>query len=218
MGKGPRFILIIGDSLSAKRGDGIPWDRRWPQIFSEKCGAEFVVSNKSRRAATSKTLRNQELDGVDLAIIQLGIVDCVPRYFTKLESSLIARIPRRLRSKVINYFKLRRSQDRIRAYVSLDEYRRNFEFFLDRVGFAVIVKILEPGKKFARINSGAVESVSEYNSVIDSVAKKYDGVKVVSVPLELIDALTLDDGYHLNEEGHVYVAQLLVGALDFNSL
>jgi len=146
MGKGPRFILIVGDSLSAKRGDGIPWDRRWPQIFSEKCGADFVVSNKSRRAATSKALRNQELGGVDLVIIQLGIVDCVPRYFAKLESSLIARVSRGLRFKVIDYFKLRRAQDRIRAYVSSDECRRNFELFLGRVGCAVVVKILEPGK------------------------------------------------------------------------
>lgn len=40
----------------------------------------------------------------------------------------------------------------------------------------------------------------------------------MSVPLELIDALTLEDGYPLNEEGHVYMAQLLVDALNFNSL
>lgn len=208
-------ILIAGDSLAAHRPDGIPIQHRWPQLLAEYSKPSTNIVNKSRGSSTSRILRKLSLNDIDISIVQLGVVDCVPRYFTKVESKLIARLPTILRDNLIDYFKKTRAQEFWGAYISADEYRNNLEGFFGRCKEVVVVKILEPGEKFARSNPGAVVSIREFNSIIDNVSSSYNGVRVVSLPVEMIDSLTLDDGYHLNEEGHCFLAELLARELGF---
>lgn len=202
--------LILGDSLGAKRGDEIAWEDRWPQKFERFLGGKIRVVNCCRRAATSRSLRKRVKGDYGLVVIQLGVVDSVPRYFTQLENAVLSKLPRRLRERVISYLKSRRRQEARRAYVSVEEYRANYEFFLNNyTGNVVLVKILEPGSKFKIANIGAVACIREYNQVLDEIGRDHGRVTVFDVPGSLVDELTLDDGYHLSHEGHAYMAKSL---------
>lgn len=97
-----------------------------------------------------------------------------------------------------------------RAYVNKDEYRYNFETFLNNIkGETIIIKVLVPQTKYLQSNSGALNAVKEYNIIIDSIVSTRDSVKVASIPTELVNILTLEDGYHLNKDGHIYLSELL---------
>jgi hypothetical protein len=102
-------LSIFGDSLSSKRSENNDIEE-WPSLISQK----YEVVNFSRPFQTSDSLkRHKGLSGK--AIINLGLVDCSERRFSKFEHKLLARMPTKLRQLIIS--KLNREPSLHRAYV-----------------------------------------------------------------------------------------------------
>jgi acyl-CoA thioesterase-1 len=202
-------ILIIGDSLGAKRPDGIQSENRWPNLLANY----FNVTKQTEGSSTTnklKSFKKKHIEHKDLVIIQLGIVDCVPRLISKNESFLLARCPKFVRIAILRFIKKYRVRSINRAYVDALNYQYNFESFISKfIGPIIIIKILEQADKFSKINREASKSIRFYNLVIDQLVDSYDNVSSVEVPKKYVDRITLQDGYHLNSIGHRYLFRIV---------
>jgi len=202
-------ILIIGDSLAGERPDGISKENRWPWLL-QKINIRGNCINLSKGFSTSNRLRKIKIEtykNIDLVIIQLGIVDCVPRVFSKIETQIIARIPKIFREFILKIFKRYRKRTSSRSYVSVGQYEENFISFINKFNKKIIIiKILKPGIKFNTINPMASSSINNYNLVLDKLNNLYSNIQLVEVPNDKVDDFTLNDGYHLNEIGHKFIS------------
>ena len=207
-----RVIWVIADSLAAQRWDELSCKDRWPQILGSYLRDRFVLENRAKGASTTARLSKEDgFDRFGVVIIQLGIVDCAPRYLREWESRMIARFPSILRGKIIRLVTSVRSQSISRAYVPLREYEKNLESFIRRCSRPVlIIKILKPGKKHIKANPMVGDAVALYNRAIDVVASSHANVSVLEFPPERVDELTLADGYHLNAKGHEFLASYVL--------
>jgi acyl-CoA thioesterase-1 len=210
--------LIIADSLAAERPDNINNDKRWPILLLNNSKSKVRLINLAKGFSTSKRLKKvstQNLNDSDVAIIQLGIVDCTPRIFHKIETQLIARIPKVIRNKIIKITKKYRKRSKTRSYVSLSDFEKNFTFFIKKFKKKIIIiKILGASTKFNEMNPMAFESIKDYNHVLDSLNNIYDNIYFVEIPVDKIDCYTLNDGYHLNEIGHNYISNKLISLIN----
>ena len=215
MGKSPKRILILGDSLAGDRPDGIATEERWPAQVARRLGSVEIV-NRSRGSSTTSRLRAvKDLGTFDLAIIQLGVVDAAPRYFSWIEQRALARLPSGLRSRVINWFKTQRTQSLKRRYVQPEAFLENLQGFAAPGVPVIALKILPAGEKYKQANSEAQASFDKYNSLMDKVADGHPGsFFTVAIEQSEVDAMTLDDGYHLNKAGHRAIAERIASTAE----
>ena len=207
-------FIIIGDSLAGQRkDDGYSLDERWPSIFETKSG--FSVLNLAKTYSTTNTLKKLKKEikrrKPDYVIIQLGIVDCVPRRLYKVETSILYRLPDKVRFFLIKIIKKIRNQSRSRAYVKPNKFKDNIKkFCLDMDCKFIYVKILSATEPLLLKNNNAGLSIIKYNKLIDEISSELINFTFVEVKEEIVRELTLDDGYHLNKLGHEYLADVLV--------
>ncbi|MBQ7209007.1 MAG: SGNH/GDSL hydrolase family protein [Lentisphaeria bacterium] len=219
-------VLFVTDSLGAPR-PAVPWEFTFPALLRRRfAGREDIFfCRESRRGSTTACLRDPELLPSylpDVVIVQLGIVDCVPRIFTKLESALLARLPERIRNILIRLGKHVRKRSERRAYVKPDACRRNWQAFLDQADEmdcrVLVIPVALPGKVFSADNPGAEKSIRQYNESVGCLAAGSPRAAVLPSwdrEEESYDDLFLpDDGYHLSKRGHERMAGALYPILE----
>ena len=89
------MILIVGDSLSAPRSN-FESIVEWPALIRLDS-----VTNLSRPFLTSDSLKSINCSA-DIIIINVGLVDCAERTFSKFEHKLLSFLPAVLRSCFIS--------------------------------------------------------------------------------------------------------------------
>ncbi|ELA4930535.1 SGNH/GDSL hydrolase family protein [Vibrio vulnificus] len=204
-------ICILADSLAAPREDNIADAARWPQVlFSQIQPVEYI--NRVKGASTTKKVKKLVGVEADIFIIQLGIVDCAPRLFTRFESKQLARLPQSWREKIIKWAKENRQPSTERAYVKPNKFEKNLKRILQRAnGSSIIfIKIINPGEEMLKSNPSIQQQIDLYNSIIERMVSIDNNVSIITIPDESIEEITLDDGYHLNEQGHQVVANLVI--------
>ncbi len=211
-------IVILGDSLAFNRPDNLKDELRWPQLLAVKY-PDVCVENRARGANTTNSLIREDLRKLnkgDSIIVQLGVVDCAPRLFSKIEGKILARLPSFLRQTIIKYAKKYRTQSNKRCYVGLNKFTENLSKFFESTKHykLIYIKILPPGSKFLSSNPEAIHSINQYNKAIESLSFKFKHVDLIDFTGVSIDNYTLEDGYHLNEEGHKLVAEYLDRAFE----
>lgn len=222
-------ILFITDSLGAPR-PAVPWEYTYPALlqlrFCNIAGVSFCYETK--RGSTTACLNNPDLLASylpDLAIVQLGIVDCVPRIFTQLENSILIRLPGWIRNELIWLGKHLRTRSVKRAYVKPEACRRNWQTFLRKTNEmncrVVIIPVALPGKVFFASNPEAEEAIRKYNEMIRCLAESVPNARVLpdwNTKDEAYDGLFFsEDGYHLSKIGHERMAKTLLLILEENN-
>lgn len=210
-------VLIITDSLGADRPDGIPDDFRWPNIVKRTLlKYRFKLDTKTYRTSDYlKTLSGLSLHRYAIIVIQLGIVDCTPRYFSRLQHKILSNLPKLMTKKIVHYVKNSRIQSNTRRYVQPKAFKKNISDFAENYnGKIVFIGILRPSAENARKNPKLSGSISRYNRIVQDIVRMSDGSKFLSLDEYDIDNMTLADGYHLNKKGHASVANLIITELD----
>ncbi len=223
-----RNILIVGDSLSMVRPDqGI----QLTDTYAYKLQLELkksVVINASLRANDSNNVLTanyiyETLQSFkpDLIVYFLGVVDCMPRLFTKKEHRIVGllmaiKLVRPLVKAVIRYKSKKRlwyTKNKLKQYVTLTQWERNLDRFIATADSNIIfVNIPSPGAKLKERNYAIEKIIDEYNSILSTKAKKnscrlLDLNKITRQNPNLL----LDDGYHISSEAHdVIFKELLV--------
>jgi len=213
-------VLIVGDSLSLPR-DEIRYCETWPYFLGELTRDGWHIVLQSKKGATSRYLRSRERLEVfhpALVIVQVGIVDCAPRLFKEkgFESYLVRKMPRTLRERYIGIIKKIRVRSPQRAYVSLEDFRKNIFGYAQRcsvLGIKVFfIEIALPGQNFIRNNPEISESVRLYNSVFYEQATCFPAFCKVISPFPDMNAepYVLNDGYHINSAGAAEIAKQII--------
>ena len=223
-------ILLVGDSLSMVRPDfGVAYQ----DTFAYKLQAELedsILINASIRANSSQNALTdnycyETLDAVkpDLVIYFLGVVDCMPRLFSRRQRLLLrllmaTKFLKGLGKLIIAYKSKRRyefTKKKLIQYVPIKNWNENLERFLIKARSKVIfVNIPFPGQRLVSRNYQIDEIVNNYNSCLSEQAKKHGAMLVDFYGITRESPhLLLEDGYHITVEAHKILTKILLESI-----
>jgi lysophospholipase L1-like esterase len=231
----PLRIVAAADSLALPRPapDNISWEQVWPTLLEERlcrAGLDSRVLNHGQRARTLPDLLATYEDVVacwnpGLVVLQIGIVDCAPRLFSRREHKFLneviywrlakplIRLASRNRRAIITLRPWVRYTPHHRFRKALGQLGRRVQGIADRV---FVLPILPSFESHVRRSPGYNESVARYNQ---SWKEWCEACRCRFIPVEELLAgrdvrdLLLDDGHHLSVQGHAQCAEILGGLI-----
>ena len=224
-------ILLVGDSLSMVRPDsGIGLEETYAYMLQKQLKNSLIINASARanssQAALSDNYSYETLYAFkpDLIIYFLGIVDCMPRLFSKTERLFLrllmaTRFLRGLGKLIIGYRSKRRyaiTKKKLIQFVSIDKWNDNLEkFILKTKGKIIFVNIPCPGNRLLSRNYAVDEIVNNYNFCLSEQAKKHDAMLIDFYSItKSFPNLLLEDGYHITVEAHKILSQKLFESMD----
>ncbi|WP_298150148.1 hypothetical protein [Flavobacterium sp.] len=215
-------ILCVADSLSMPR-EGVAYEDTWVYMLKKKLPYEVI--QRSQRGLTSAHILKQgeflEYYSPHTVILQVGIVDCAPRYMPANSNwlKIINKLPKPAKSVFWKYFKKYRQRKASYADVTPEQFRKNIEEYCARclkigVKEILIIKIAHPGKAMFGRNHGVLEQIVVYNRIFDEVESRNAGRVYCVNPIPTQnDSLFTEDGYHLNNAGSKKVTSDLLDVI-----
>ena len=216
-----RNILIVGDSLGLPRIN-LPYSQTWPFLLSSKLtNYHFVL--KLQRALTSKIINSGvsedwlEFYCPQYVILQLGIVDCSPRYIKNggLLMKFLSLLPQILKSFFWILIKKSFKRSSKNADINIKDFQNNIEKYISRcedigVERIFIIKIAKSGSSMVKQNPNILDQIDSYNKIIEKISYEKNNYTIISSLEKANDNYFLEDGYHLNEYGNKQVFQEIV--------
>lgn len=221
-------VLCIGDSL-ALPGHGNRFEDTWFCKLQQSF-PQFLFASHFRRALTTHILISEgggdttfpggadclEFYLPDIIVLQLGIVDCAPRYLrqSSLLNKIMERLPKKLKSFAYSILKKVKKRTAKNADINTNQFFQYLAVYLKRcqknkVNKVIIIKICTPDERMIVKSPEIVESIKEYNAIIDQMEQAFDFVSAVG-PLNADHSSTIyDDGYHPNPYGNQLVFEEL---------
>jgi lysophospholipase L1-like esterase len=227
-------IVIFGDSLALPRED-VGGDEllevTYPFLLDQSLRRQFgagapVVFERGMRRRTIEYVLDEwnelvELRKPQIVIVHVGIVDCAPRVFLRREASFVANIRFAwLRDRIFKFthdHRRRIVQFRHKVYVPLSRFERLVQQVVQKaresgVQSLVFINIIRPPDSVEERSPGFQSNVIAYNQVLQAQTN-HDFVSLIDLNRLVHDedgseALTVD-GIHLNERGHMLLAQVL---------
>ncbi len=207
----PKRVLILSDSLALPRLTPEPcsYEETWPYRLK---GEGFEVIQNSIGGATSYDLAKQcyyyKAINPDAVVVQVGIVDCAPRFLLKPELFLLQRIPF-FGKKIIGILnkpsvkKMRNIQ-----YIPIHKFRSNVKtiveaFGRDRVNF---IGIVPSNNEYEKVLPGIGKNIKAYNQVLKDSG---NFMSIDDFPREGI----MSDFHHINAVGHKEILRVVLSNL-----
>ncbi len=227
-------VYALGDSLALPRPwDGITYEHTYPYLLNRKLtdvgfgnrSSELIVNGSRSRTMPDAQAFWEEIEFFQpgLVVIQIGIVDCAPRIFSKRQKWVLDRlVPRYIREKIVGFAgKRRRSLISIlppKVYTPLAVFRKAAEGIAKRSTHIrarlAFVAIAPATERIAQRSPGIVLNIQRYNAALREVcsansASFIDVHSALSSPSP--SDYLLPDGHHLGPEGHRIVAERIYG-------
>lgn len=234
-------IVALADSLALPRPEPsgrVLWEETWPYVLQQELystGLKADVINCGMRARTIDTILGFEftehviLKRPDIIILQVGIVDCSPRIFSRSEGRILKSqiMPAGLRERIIQRRSQRRSQITSRnplakVYTSPEKFAACLDSFqvklksLDWSPVIFILPIVSDRHMMETKSPGHTANVDLYNAILKSYCQKSNAWWVECpgfLPAKEGETLFCEDGVHLNVEGHRLLSRVLVEQL-----
>ncbi|MCX8059002.1 MAG: SGNH/GDSL hydrolase family protein [Spirochaetes bacterium] len=228
-------IVILGDSLSLPRPENnILFEDTYPYLLSTY--KNILVINRSKRANDTNMQSREENLKEDILylqpnflIIHLGIVDCAPRVFTRFETYFLIPFLNKFLfgfgNFLVNLFsKYRYFITKLRKihYVEINKYYENLKKIIQyskenvKDIKIILIKILNTNEKNEKKSYMFNCTINNYNKVIDKIKEEDDNIKVIDLQ-NLDKNLLLDDGIHLNKEGHLALYNEIINIIFENN-
>jgi hypothetical protein len=218
-------ILIVGDSLGLPR-ENISYDKTWPFKLTSSLQDYHIIS-KLQRALTTVMINSGVLfDWLEFytpsdVILQVGIVDCSPRYIKNggLLMKLIGISPSFIKSNIWKLIKRFGNRSSKNADVSVEDFEKNLLKYINRcekikVERIFLIKIAKSGTAMIKQSPQVLKQIELYNKVIDKIGDVKQNCIVIPELANADDTYFLEDGYHLNEYGN---EQLFKGIIKYYS-
>ncbi|HEX3249372.1 MAG TPA: SGNH/GDSL hydrolase family protein [Pyrinomonadaceae bacterium] len=227
-------IAILADSLALPRED-VGGDEllevTYPFLLDQSLRRQFgagapIIFERGMRRRTIEYVLDEwnelvELRKPQIVIVHVGIVDCAPRVFLRREASFVANIRfASLRERIFKFthdHRRRIVQFRRKVYVPLPRFERLVQQVVQKareteVRSLVFINIIRPPDTVEERSPGFQSNVIAYNQVLQDQTK-HDFVSVIDLNRLVHDQggpeTLMVDGIHLNERGHVLLAQQL---------
>lgn len=220
-------IIFFGDSLLfPKKKHGVTLFDTYPFKISRNFNSQHFIA--SQPAATSVDVINQlnrainDFDysnSFDVAVIQVGIVDCCPRSHSYLVERFIRKFSslRPFVNKLTEFFKPKN------PWIDEDRFRRNI-IEIKKLSAIVAKKVIfipiMPGtnnllKNIHNIN----EHVDAYNNILyeEITLSSSSNCSIIDIITKKnSDELLLPDGHHLTVEGHKLVCSKIIHNIEYD--
>jgi acyl-CoA thioesterase-1 len=218
-----KSILIVGDSLGLPR-ENISYDKTWPYKLTSTLEEYHVICKLQRALTTIMINSGVYFDWLEFytpsdVILQVGIVDCSPRYLKNggFLMRLIGIAPTFIKSQVWKLIKRFRHRSSSNADVSIEDFEKNLLRYINRcekinVERIFIVKIAKSGNAMIKQNPEVLKQIELYNKVIDELVAGKKKCIIIPELAAADDTYFLEDGYHLNEYGN---EQLFKGIMKY---
>lgn len=202
-------ILVLTDSLGLPRDvpEFCSYESTWPVYLKSKPKAEVhqVSIGGGTSADILRQLSYHQLYNPDIVIIQVGIVDCAPRFMTKFELTVVRKIPLlgTYLIKVMNRKLVRKIRNI--TYVKPAIFKENLEKiknFLPKSKF-IIIGIIPANNDYEKILPGIGLKIDQYNEILSHIGG--DFITLKDLPADSI----MSDHIHLKEKGHKYIFDIL---------
>lgn len=221
-------IVALADSLAMPRpakndARGVAWSETWPKRLEyrlRRIAPECEVISAGKRSRTATELEEREYVSFiepDIIVLQVGIVDCAPRVFSRLEHRLLRFLPLGVRERLIKYRSrnralltarnpLRKVYTRPRVF---ERAMRNFKSFLENrphAPQAIVLPILVHSSLQEK-SKGYFQNAALYNGILKKIwGDSYIAPETVGHGDK---DFFLEDGQHLTPAGNDAVAGVL---------
>lgn len=196
-------VLVLTDSLALPRykPEICKYEDTWPNLLRNN----YIVHQVSIGAATSDILLKQvnyhKLFNPDIVILQVGIVDCAPRFMSRLVLDITYQFG--LLGKFLrNFFNRKWIRRRFNiSYVN----QKKFRFYINRIqaGFdcpLIALTIIPASDLYEGILPGVKKRIDLYNKILKEEIKfiiETDNILKVNG--------VMTDHHHINKNGHEYI-------------
>ena len=230
-------VLIIADSLAMPRNENqdiVNPDETWPTLISA-LNDNVQIQSFALRARVSRSLNESALHNnylasykPDVIIIQIGVVDSMPRIISLLESRILNKkirgfnlVPAFIREHYIRCKSSRRGYITARnplakVHTKPNNFKKHFSDFIEKTSRSfhhkirfIIIPILINEAYMEQKSPGAVSNKNLYNSFLREMAR-FKNVQFLDEGLfnnRPPEEVFCSDGYHLNPAGNRLLAE-----------
>jgi hypothetical protein len=211
-------ILVLGDSLTFSHHVNI--ENTWPYLLQ---ASGHAVTHRGRGGATidkilyelneiedwSKETQEDNKRPFDICIIQVGIVDVTPRPFSRNITYLLKQVP------IIKFLPLKLNKSKIflkffgKPWTTEDIFLKKFELLKKKINNfsknTVFIEIARPSHNLIANCGDFSNMVKKYNQILKKSNDQHKFLKVYDDKPS--GEFLLEDGYHLNKNGHNLIYQ-----------
>lgn len=222
-------ISVITDSLGMPRiEDGVEIVKRntWPILLQDAL-PDAHVFDFTRRARTMDSILQADYNEAvvfsqpNVIILQIGVVDSMPRIFSKREKSLLSKrfVPNFLRNQIIENRKKKRASitskgPLAKVYTSPETFESSLSTFIYQVDDEkldcqiIILPILINESFISDKSPGASGNIQMYNDILMNISENMS-CKFIDIYDEFKSdkSLFASDGYHLSVSGNNILAK-----------
>jgi lysophospholipase L1-like esterase len=199
-------ILLLTDSIALPRNkpEFCSHDETYPELLKSK---GHIVQQISIGGATSTDMLRQvdyySSFDPDYIFIQVGIVDCAPRLFTKFELDFYRRLG------YIGKLLLKLRKKKKKTFTHINAFKFNVNNIIKKCNRSQLffIGIIPSSEKYEQILPGITKNIREYNHIL-ALTGKY----ISNEEFDLNGVMS--DGHHLNSYGHKQLLDKIVNVVD----
>lgn len=210
-------LVILCDSLGMPRPDeGVAYEDTYAALLNRDSNIEVMSRGKRANDTKIQTQFQNLLDDVtflkaDYYIIQLGIVDCAPRLFTRNEARILGIIPSFIRKTITQTASKHRAaitKFRNKTYVNITDFEANYHKLIDKIGAMkkqiIVLSIYNTNAENDKRSYGFQNNIDKYNQIIQKIAHQY---QLPLVNINDFEGGLLSDGIHINGGAHEFISK-----------
>ncbi|GGE10737.1 hypothetical protein [Psychroflexus salis] len=205
----------MSDSLALARPipEVCEYKETWPSLLRAK--GYFNIHQVSIGGATSKEILKQvhyhKMFYPDIVILQVGIVDCVPRFMSRLELDISYSLGNL--GKKIRAFCNKKSIRKYRkiSYVNENEFKSNLIKFKSHFENSkiIVLGIIPAADEYEKLVPGVKDKIENYNHIIFNTFKN-----VIKTDNVVLQNGLMSDQHHLNAKGHNILFNQIIKVID----
>ena len=148
-------VIVFSDSMALPRDEGstqqLRYEQTWPYLLQQRMSNLEIIRHNQASATTKdicQQLKYWKKESPDLVIVQVGVVDAVPRSYHSFERRLIFGIGKRVKfvDKVGKFLAPKLRSIRNVTLVSPADFRMNLSSIRESFPKVLFIPILSDGE------------------------------------------------------------------------
>jgi len=212
-------VVVVSDSLSMPRPDeliALQFEETYPYLLTKELNNEYEVINRGKRSNTiiDQCIDQNIYDDIlfffpKFVVVQLGIVDCAPRLFSKRFGKYIIGQFSRHRLFLTKHFLI---QD-----VPINKFSNLYDYLLSTIiefgSIPITVNISRTSSHNESRSYNFQQHIENYNRIILETANRHKAIHIDMYFESENNEILFPDGIHYNHLGSEIVANKIASEI-----